>query len=114
MELIYESNEASFTYTLTAEFLRVHSPSADVRGHGNEDSVLQAGKKGVEITHIAMSGHYGINIHFNDNHHTGIYTWSYLKDLCTHQQSLWETYLEKLHEAGLTREANTQVIRFPK
>lgn len=97
---------------LTAEFLRVHSPSAEVKGHGKGQEVLQYGKKNVRITGIQASGNYAILLIFDDGHDSGIYTWDYLAALCTNQQTLWDEYLLKLDNAGLSREAHTSAIRF--
>lgn len=97
---------------LTAEFLRVHSPSAEVKGHGKGQEVLQYGKKNVRITGIQASGNYAILLIFDDGHDSGIYTWDYLAALCTNQQTLWDEYVLKLDNAGLSREAHTSAIRF--
>jgi DUF971 family protein len=100
------------TSQLTAEFLRVHSPSAEVKGHGKGKEVLQYGKKNVRITGLQASGNYAILLIFDDGHDSGIYTWDYLAALCTNQQTLWDEYLLKLDNAGLSREAHTSAIRF--
>ncbi len=83
-------------YELNAEFLRVHSPSAEVKGHGPGQEVLQVGKKNVLITKIDQIGNYALRLHFNDDHNTGIYTWEYLRELCLKQSLLWEQYLQKI------------------
>ncbi|WP_062266399.1 gamma-butyrobetaine hydroxylase-like domain-containing protein [Endozoicomonas arenosclerae] len=106
LELRYDLEEA---YQLSSEMLRVHSPSAEVRGHGKP--VLQTGKKQVQITSIEMVGHYAIKIHFNDGHDSGIYDWSYLYDLCLNQEQYWESYLEKLHQAGESRDPDSTVVK---
>jgi DUF971 family protein len=109
LELQY--NDADFK--LNAEFLRVHSPSAEVRGHGPGQEVLQVGKKNVMITKIDQVGNYAIRPHFDDDHNTGIYTWDYLRELCINQAAMWEHYLQKLKSAGESREAlekDTQVV----
>lgn len=100
-------------YQLSAEFLRVHSPSAEVKGHGPGQEVLQTGKKDVRIRAVAAVGNYAIRLDFDDGHNTGLYSWPYLWELCSHQDALWEEYLEKLQAAGARREplpADTQVI----
>lgn len=86
--------ELHFTevYTLSAEFLRVHSPSAEVRGHGKGKEVLQLNKQDVCITRIEPQGNYAIRIIFNDSHDSGIYSWTYLNELCEQQDSKWQTY----------------------
>ena len=91
-------------FSLTAEFLRVHSPSAEVRGHGAGQEVLQTGKKDVKIDNIEAVGNYAVRLHFDDDHNTGIYSWDYLRDLCLNQQELWESYLSRLQKAGARRE----------
>src|SRR5687768_8432116 len=101
-------------YTLPAEFLRVHSPSAEVRGHGQGQEVLQTGKKNVRIDTLEPIGNYGVKLHFDDGHNTGIYTWEYLRELSLQQPELWQIYLSRLQKAGATREAlppDTQVVR---
>jgi DUF971 family protein len=100
-------------YTLNAEFLRVHSPSAEVKGHGPGQEVLQVGKKNVLITKIDQVGNYALRPHFNDDHNTGIYTWEYLRELCLQESLLWDQYFQKLKSAGQSREAlekDTQVV----
>ena len=92
-------------FELPYEFLRVYSPSAEVRGHGPGQEVLQSGKKDVDILSLEPVGSYGVQPHFSDRHSTGIYSWEYLYDLGTHRQSLWQAYLERLEAAGARREA---------
>lgn len=99
---------------LSAEFLRVHSPSAEVRGHGRGQEVLQTGKRYVAIKHIESVGNYAIKLSFDDGHDSGIYSWDYLLELGENEGSLWQDYLAKLQQAGQTREplpADTQVIQ---
>ncbi|MAR90639.1 MAG: DUF971 domain-containing protein [Pseudomonadota bacterium] len=90
------------SYRLSSELLRVLSPSAEVRGHGRP--VLQTGKRFVAIRNLAPAGNYGIKIHFDDGHDTGIYTWDYLHQLCTQKDALWADYLQQLEAAGARRE----------
>jgi DUF971 family protein len=92
------------TFSLPCEFLRVYSPSAEVRGHGPGQEVLQVGKKMVEITHIEPAGSYAIQLSFSDGHDTGIYSWDTLYDYGLRQQEMWEHYLKRLAEAGASRE----------
>jgi DUF971 family protein len=99
-------------FSLTAEFLRVHSPSAEVMGHGPNQAVLQFGKKDVAITKIERAGNYAIKLFFNDGHDSGIYTWSYLYELGSTHEKLWQEYLAALLHAGKTREKDTSVIKF--
>ena len=93
------------SYTLPFEFLRVYSPSAEVRGHGAGQEVLQTGKRHIEIKAIEPVGHYAIRPLFSDAHDSGIYSWEYLHKLCLNQASLWEDYLRQLEAAGFTRES---------
>ena len=109
--MIYADDKS---YSLTAEFLRVHSPSAEVRGHGKGQEILQTGKRQVKIKSIDSVGNYAIKPSFDDGHDTGIYSWEYLHGLATNQASLWQEYLVKLQSAGATRDAlppDTQVIQ---
>ncbi len=98
-------------YTLPAEYLRVYSPSAEVRGHGPGQEVLQTGKRLVKIQHIEPVGKYGLKPHFDDGHNTGIYTWEYLRELSVKQSQLWDDYLRRLHKAGASREPEVQVVK---
>ena len=98
-------------FLLPAEFLRVHSPSADVKGHGPGQQVLQFGKKHVRITNIEHAGNYALKLVFDDGHDSGIYTWEYFYDLGKRQSGLWDIYLAALHQAGKSREPDTQVVR---
>ena len=91
-------------YSLTAEFLRVYSPSAEVRGHGRGQEVLQTGKKDVKIDNIEPVGNYAVKLHFDDDHNTGIYSWEYLDKLGSEYEKNWANYLEALENAGKSRE----------
>lgn len=93
-------------YSLSAEFLRVHSPSAEVRGHGGKGEVLQIEKKDVAIVGIEASGNYAIKISFDDGHDSGLYSWDYLWELSQHYDTYWQTYLDKLEAAGQKRASN--------
>jgi len=92
------------TFRLPYELLRVYSPSAEVRGHGPGQEVLQVGKRDVAITEVEQVGHYAIRPKFSDGHDTGIYSWDYLYDLGVGQGELWQRYLERLKEAGASRD----------
>ena len=92
------------TFQLPCEFLRVYSPSAEVRGHGPGQEVLQIGKKNVEITHIEPVGSYAIQLVFSDGHDTGLYSWDILYDLGVHQDEMWQQYLRRMEDAGARRE----------
>ncbi len=92
-------------FELSYELLRVYSPSAEVRGHGPGQEVLQAGKRNVEILSLEPSGSYAVQPKFSDGHDTGIYSWDYLYWLGRNRDELWREYLERLEKAGLSREA---------
>ena len=92
------------TFSLPCEFLRVYSPSAEVRGHGPGQETLQTGKINVEITKIEPVGTYAVQLHFSDNHNTGIYSWDILYDYGVNQKEMWECYLMRLQDAGARRE----------
>jgi len=91
-------------FSLPCEFLRVHSPSAEVRGHGPGQEVLQAGKRDVEINRIEPVGTYAVQLYFSDGHDTGIFTWDLLYGYGVRQKQMWEHYLRRLQEAGASRE----------
>ena len=96
---------------LSAEILRVFSPSAEVQGHGPGQEVLQTGKAEVGITAIEPVGHYAVQISFDDGHSSGLYTWTYLAQLASERQILWQRYLEKLDDAGASRDPSTDIVR---
>jgi DUF971 family protein len=91
-------------FRLPCEFLRVYSPSAEVRGHGPGQETLQTGKAEVTIQAIEQVGHYAIQPMFSDGHYTGIFSWDYLYWLGDRQQELWQDYLRRLADAGASRE----------
>lgn len=90
-------------FHLPCEFLRVYSPSAEVRGHGAGQEVLQVGKEDVNIAGIEPVGQYAVKLTFSDGHDTGLYSWDYLYDLGSRQGELWQSYLERLTAAGIQR-----------
>jgi DUF971 family protein len=92
------------SFRLPYEFLRVYSPSAEVRGHGPGQEVLQTGKREVEIRALEAVGSYAVQPQFSDGHNTGIYSWDYLYELGESQDKLWSQYLERLAAAGASRE----------
>jgi DUF971 family protein len=92
------------TFKLPAEFLRVHSPSAEVRGHGPGQEVLQAGKKNVAVVAVDPVGQYAVQLRFSDGHDTGIYSWDLLYDFGERYDVMWQQYLNRLKEAGASRE----------
>ena len=98
-------------FSLPAEFLRVHSPSAEVQGHGPGQAVLQHGKKYVGMDKIEAVGNYGLRIYFTDRHDTGIFTWDYLYQLGSQQEAMMQAYETALHQAKLSREPDTQVVQ---
>ena len=101
LEISFEDGK---TFQLPCEFLRVHSPSAEVRGHGPGQETLQTGKKNVEIKAIEPVGNYAVQLSFSDGHNTGIYSWDILYDFGVRHDELWAQYLARLKDAGATRE----------
>ena len=101
LELTYDDG-ASFS--LPFEYLRVYSPSAEVRGHGPGQETLQTGKENVEITAIDPVGHYAVRLVFSDGHDTGLYSWPYLRELGENLEANWQSYLDRLEAAGYARE----------
>lgn len=102
LALRYENGES---YELSFEYLRVHSPSADVRGHGPGQERLQVGKERVKLTKIEPVGHYAVRLTFDDGHDSGLYTWKYLYALSKERDARWQAYLDRLTAAGYAREA---------
>src|SRR5882757_1496084 len=100
-------------FRLPYEFLRVYSPSAEVRGHGPGQETLQVGKREVTIDEVEPIGHYAIRPKFSDGHDTGIYSWDYLYDLGTRQQAMWDQYLKRLEAAGASRDADPNAASAP-
>lgn len=92
------------SFRLPFEFLRVYSPSAEVRGHGPGQEVLQTGKRNIEIRALEPVGSYAVQPAFSDGHSTGIYSWDYLYELGEHQEQLWADYLARLEQAGAGRD----------
>ena len=97
------------TLTIPAELLRVYSPSAEVRGHSEQERKLQTGKKHVGIKTLEPVGNYAIRINFDDGHDSGIYAWDYLADLGQHQDRYWQEYLTELKKANASRLPNVPV-----
>ena len=93
------------SFDMSTEYLRVLSPSAEVRGHGPGQEVLQTGKRNVGITAIEPVGAYGVKLVFSDGHDTGIYSWDYLYSLGAEQDKLWADYEQRLQQAGVSRDA---------
>lgn len=101
LELGYEDGA---NYRLPFEFLRVMSPSAEVRGHGLGQEILQTGKRNVSILSVEPVGNYAIKPTFTDGHDSGLFSWDYLYELCSQQEDLWQDYLQKLTQAGVDRD----------
>ena len=107
LELQYEGEN----YSLTCEYLRVYSPSAEVKGHGPGQEVLQTGKLNVAISAIKPVGNYALQLVFDDGHDTGLYSWDYLYDLCLQRDNRWQSYLDRMAAAGSNRDPEVQVIK---
>jgi DUF971 family protein len=90
--------------TLSAELLRVESPSAEVQGHGPSQKTIVGGKRNVAITGVEPVGHYAVRLVFDDGHDTGLYSWTYLHDVASRQDELWRGYLAALEARGLSRD----------
>jgi DUF971 family protein len=88
-------------YELPYEYLRVYSPSAEVRGHGPGQETLQIGKHDVGLARIEPVGHYAVRLVFDDGHDTGLYTWGYLHELGRDHAQKWQQYLDRLKELGI-------------
>ena len=91
-------------FTFSFEYLRVHSPSAEVIGHGPGQETLQTGKENVAITAIDPVGHYAVRLVFDDGHDTGLYSWTYLHELGHNMEENWKRYLDRLATAGYARQ----------
>ena len=101
LEVSFEDGQ---TFRLSCEFLRVYSPSAEVRGHGVGQETLQVGKKNVGIESVAPVGNYALQLNFTDGHNTGLYSWDLLYDLGLRQETLWNDYLARLEAASQSRD----------
>lgn len=102
LELCYPTER----FLLSAEYLRVNSPSAEVRGHGLGQAILQTGKQMVRIRDVTPVGQYALKIAFDDGHDSGLYTWEYLYTLGTEHAQRWQAYLDELDAAGASRKAD--------
>lgn len=98
-------------FELPFEYLRVYSPSAEVRGHGEGQEVLQTGKRSVGITAVEPVGNYAIKLAFTDGHSSGLYSWDVLYRLGSRQDELWADYLARLEAAGASRDIDTTPTR---
>ncbi|MCA1768531.1 MAG: DUF971 domain-containing protein [Halomonas sp.] len=101
LELGYADGQS---HRLSIEYLRVFSPSAEVRGHGRDTATLQVGKKFVGLKDITQTGRYALKLHFDDGHDSGLFSWDYLWWLIEHRETNWEDYLQRLADAGASRE----------
>ena len=102
-------------YQLPCEYLRVYSPSAEVRGHGGGEPMLVGGKRNVNIAAVEPVGRYAVRLRFDDGHDTGLYSWDILRELGENQQAWWARYLERLAEHGMSRELDvTKLSALPK
>lgn len=99
--LVEVSFDDGSRFELPFEYLRVYSPSAEVRGHGPGQETLQLGKDQVRITAIEPVGHYAVKLVFDDGHDTGLYTWAYLYELGAKRAERWQQYLDRLEDLGI-------------
>jgi DUF971 family protein len=101
LEVAFDDN---LIFNLSCEYLRVFSPSAEVRGHGPGQEVLQIGKENVNISVVEPIGAYAVKLIFDDGHDTGLYSWETLYELGSQQEAYWQAYLEELEKAGYERQ----------
>lgn len=101
-------------FKLPYEFLRVYSPSAEVRGHGPGQEVLQIGKKSIEVKGVEPVGSYAVQLTFSDGHDTGLYSWDYLHELGENYVELWDRYMKRMEAAGASREPLADAPARPK
>lgn len=101
LEIAFDDGQS---FELPCEYLRVYSPSAEVRGHSPSQAVLQVGKENVNVTAIEPMGNYAVKLVFDDGHDTGLYTWDYLYELGSSRETLWAEYLRALEAAGHARQ----------
>ena len=101
LAIVFDNNEA---FELSAEYLRVMSPSAEVQGHSPDERKTVGGKRNVKIVDLETIGNYAVRIEFDDKHGSGIYSWDYLADLGARRQARWTAYLDELKQKGLDRD----------
>jgi DUF971 family protein len=101
LEVHFDDGKA---FELSCEYLRTHSPSAEVRGHGPGQETLQVGKREVSITDVQPVGQYAVKLVFDDGHDSGLFTWNYLHELGSREAEYWQKYLDKLAAAGASRD----------
>ena len=104
LELAYENGEC---YSLDFEYLRVFTPSAEARGHGPGQEILQTGKRNVDIEGLEPVGTYALRFVFSDGHDSGLYSWDLLYNLAAHHDELWQEYLNQIEKQGLSRDIDT-------
>lgn len=109
LELCYLEGNEEHSYTLSAEFLRVHSPSAEVQGHGPGQKKVPLDKRSVRLLGLEAQGNYAIKLIYDDGHDSGIYTWPYLRSLAVNQDTLWKQYLVEAEEERLKRQGESVV-----
>lgn len=107
LQLLWPDYQAELAF----EYLRVLSPSAEVRGHGQGNEVLQVGKQDVELLAVTPVGHYGLQLSFNDGHDSGIFSWDYLYQLSEEHDRRWADYLQRLQAAGASRVAENLLFK---
>ena len=107
LEIDYASGES---FQLPCEYLRVYSPSAEVRGHSQGQEILQTGKRLVGLSSVEVAGNYALKLGFDDGHDSGIYSWNYLYRLCQEMEPLWQDYLTRMKAAGASRDPGGAVI----
>mgnify|MGYP006072909077 FL=1 len=112
LELTYALDTGDVNHTLSAEYLRISSPSAEVRGHSPDQAVLQVGKSKVRLVGLEGVGYYAVKLEFDDGHDSGLYTWNYLYDLSINQAQYWADYLQQLNLAKQSRDPHTSAVQF--
>ena len=112
LELSFPEDTGEVNYTLSAEYLRVSSPSAEVRGHSPDQAILQVGKSKVKLVGIEGVGYYAVKLEFDDGHDSGLYTWTYLHDLSVNQVQHWAEYLDQLNQTKQSRDPHTSIVQF--
>lgn len=108
LELVFDDGKS---FKLSFEFLRVFSPSAEVRGHGPGQETLQTGKRDIGVIAVEPIGNYAIKPRFSDGHESGIYSWDYLYELGVNHDAMWRDYLQRLAASGASRESGSAVER---
>lgn len=111
---VLELGYGDATYRLPFEYLRVMTPSAEARGHGPGQEVLQVGKRNVELLDIQPAGTYALKLVFSDGHDSGLYTWDLLYNLAVHQEALWAEYLRLVEARGASRDSGGEDAGAPR